>query len=115
MAAQRKRFAPADRARVLAEWEANGLTAKQFARQLGVSMYTLYTWRRAARAEAGTTSVGPFAEVVVRRATEQESATDAGMRGAPIEIEVGDAVVRVGSAFDDGDLQRVLTAVRATA
>lgn len=100
-----------DRARLLAEWKASGVSAAEFAPGVGVSAHTLYGWRRKARAEAVEASAGQFTELVVRSAP-APAVTDPAAR---IEIDLGDAVVRVGAIFDDAHLRRVLDVVRARA
>jgi transposase len=105
------RLTSEDRVRLLAEWQASGVSAAEFAPRTGVSSHTLYAWRRKARAEAADTSAGQFTELVVRRSpvpAVDEPATR-------IEIDLGKAVVRVGAIFDDADLRRVLDVVRAMA
>ena len=114
---QRRRFTIEDRNRILGEWATSGLSGPKFAEIAGMSSHTLYLWRRRATSNAAVSgaasssgatepSRGSFAEVVLRpvagRATQ-----------APIEIAVGDAVVRVGTAFDDDQLRRVLDVLRA--
>jgi len=106
---QRRRFTKEDRDRILGEWATSGLSGPKFAEIAGTSSHTLYLWRRrakvnaAARASAaGEFTRDAFAEVVVRPTA-----------GAPIEIAVGGAVVRVGAGFDDHQLRRVLDVLRA--
>jgi len=114
---QQRRFTTEDRDRILGEWATSGLSGSKFAESAGMSSHTLYLWRRRARANAAASgaaiswagteaSRGSFAEVVLRPAAGHET-------HAPIEIAVGDAVVRVGSAFDDDQLRRVLGVLRA--
>lgn len=108
-----------DRARLLGEWEASGVSAAEFASRAGVTAHTLYAWRRRARADMGTGAgggAGRFAEVVVRPSSAgPATAIDAGAACDRIEIAVGEAVVRVGETFDEAHLRRVLDVVRAMA
>jgi transposase len=97
-----------ERARVLADWQASGVSATAFAPRAGVSAHTLYTWRRKARSEAGDASAGQFTELIVR-SSPTSAATDPDAR---LEIALGEAVVRVGARFDDAHLRRVLDVVR---
>jgi len=114
---QQRRFTTEDRDRILGEWATSGLSGAKFAEICGTSSHTLYLWRRRARANvaasgaassstATESSRGAFAEVVLRPAAGHET-------HAPIEIAVGDAVVRIGAAFDDDQLRRVLDVLRA--
>ena len=110
---QRRRFTTEDRDRILGEWATSGLSGPKFAEIAGTSSHTLYLWRRRAKAHAAAHSSagreltrGTFAEVVVRPAAGARS-------GAPIEIAVGGAVVRVGAGFDDHQLRRVLDVLRS--
>ena len=114
---QQRRFTTEDRDRILGEWATSGLSGSKFAEVAGLSSHTLYLWRRRTRANAAVSgaasssgatepSRGAFAEVVLRPAAGHEA-------HAPIEIAVGDTVVRVGAAFDDDQLRRVLDVLRA--
>ena len=115
MAAAPRRTAE-DRARILADWMASGLSAPAFAPQIGVTAHTLYAWRRRARADEGPSAHARFAELVVRRSADDAMpVTGEREPDGRIEIVVGEAVVRVGATFDDDHLRRVLDVVRATA
>jgi len=111
---QQPRYTPEDRVRILGEWATSGLSGPKFAAGAGMSTHTLYLWRRRAKTLASSHVVtsaspsGPFAEVVLRPG-------DGPRSEPPLEIAVGDAVVRVGAAFDDAHLRRVLDVVRAMA
>ena len=109
--AARHRFSPEERDRFLAEWQATGVSAAEFAPRAGVTAHTLYAWRRRVRAAAQEVATSRFAEVVVR----SSPASAAGGSPARIEIVVGDALVRVGAAFDDAQLRRVLDVLRTVA
>ena len=114
--AARHRISPEERKQLLADWQASGLSASEFAPRAGVTVHTLYTWRRRARAGAGDAAAGRFAELVVRHSS--EASAPAGHAGEPdgrIEIAVGEAIVRVGAVFEDAHLRRVLDVVRAMA
>ena len=61
---KRKRFTPAQRAKILAAAKSGNLTAKQVKAKFGVSMVTYYLWRR----QAGLTSSGARGAVGAGRA-----------------------------------------------
>jgi transposase len=44
-----RRFDPAYKAEAVRLWEANGLSAEQTARELGISVFHLYDWRKQLR------------------------------------------------------------------
>ena len=109
--AARQGISPEERNRFLAEWQASGLSAKEFAPRAGVTPHTLYAWRRRARTTTNQAEPPRFAEVVVR--SSPAPAIDRSVSG--LEIAIGEAVVRVGAGFDDAVLRRVLDVLRATA
>lgn len=106
--AARHCVSPEDRDRFLAEWQTTGVSASEFAPRVGVTAHTLYAWRRRSRAAAQDVATTGFAEVVVR-SSPASAADDSASR---VEIVIGDALVRVGPAFDDAQLRRVLDVVR---
>ncbi len=60
----------ANKARILAEWAASGMSAQAFAPRAGVAAHRLYEWRRAARqrqCQNDPAAVVPFVEVEVPR------------------------------------------------
>jgi transposase len=103
----RRRWSDAEKAAIVAESEAPGAEASEIALRYGLHRNQLYGWRRqfgsGARA-AGGISEPAFVPVV---AETQPSA------GATIEIEVGGAIVRVGSGFDMAVLGKVLRLLKA--
>ena len=56
----RKRTSTADRAKILAEMKASGMTAKQAATKYGISIWTIYNWskRSGARKQKAATRRG---------------------------------------------------------
>ncbi len=127
---RRQRTTTEERAWVVSEWEASGQSAATFARTMGIAMCTLYGWRRQLRAQpaaseeviaippsspgAGNrvhmrTPGASFAEVVLRAPAE---ADNPGRNDGWIEISIDNAVIRVGSSFDDEHLRRVINVLR---
>lgn len=107
---------PEERQRIVAEWTASGLSAAAFAEAHGMAMCTLYGWRRQLRARStGRVDRGAapaFAEVVLR--SSEADAHRAGAEPPSIELVIADVVVRVGAAFDDAHLRRVVDVLRRT-
>lgn len=89
---------------LLSQLERSGVPVREFARQHGVSAWTVYSWRKRFGAGVGVRR-GPRADLVEIRPS--------GQRTAAIEITFADASVRVAPGFDDGELIRVLRAVRS--
>lgn len=58
----RKHLAPQQREKILKDHQASSLPDKEFARQAGVAVSTLYAWRRKAAARACPTAI-PFVSV----------------------------------------------------
>ena len=113
----------ANRREVVKSWERSGLSAAQFARLIGASQWTLYGWRRQLRAGANGASRAPeppFVEVVP--ATERSEPGSAigvvprpvATASVPLEVVVGDIVVRVPHDFDARTLRRVVAALRTS-
>lgn len=103
-------------------WLDSGLTAKEFAAEIGVNPNTLASWRWRLRREgagrpepgdAGTAAL-PFVELIAATA-----GAEAPTAAAPEEVEPLELVLakgrrlRIPVRFDPGTLQRVLTALEA--
>jgi len=106
--------------RLVSEWERSGLEAQEFARRHGLTAKRLRWWRWRIRATAdGATSVArpervvgdgqadevPVALVRVIPVAGEERGTEG---ETPIELVVGDVLVRVRSGFDCVALGHVL-------
>jgi transposase-like protein len=96
----------AERARLLSEYEASGLSLKGFAEREGVAVSTFYEWRRTARRAR---NLPVMARVIRRRPVEH-----APRRSAPAMIvEVGGARVALDIGFDAQALERLLGVLEA--
>ena len=86
------------------EQEASGLTVKEFAKQRGISPWTLYDWKRKRR-------------LVTRRRVRQsfvEVQVVAEPRADAITIELGAGVrLHVAQGFDEGHLRRLVAVLRS--
>jgi transposase-like protein len=89
---------------LLSQLERSGASVREFAREQGVSAWTVYSWRKRFDRRAPGRR-GPRADLVEIR--------PGGLRTTAIEIAFADASVRVAPGFDDGELIRVLRAVRS--
>lgn len=96
-------------------WRASGLTADEFASEVGIKSNTLRHWswlldheKRGSRPDAARSARSrevPFVEVVTPAAPGSPSVE-------PIELVVRDGIrIRVPAAFDADALRRVITAV----
>lgn len=99
-------------------WTASGLSAAEFAAQLGVSPSTLAWWRwklrregteRARRRRARREAKPPlaFVEIVPEAAVESP-----GPR-APLELQLADVTLRIPDGFEERTLARVLQVLRS--
>ncbi len=103
---RRRRWTAAQKALVVAESFAPGAVASEVARRHEISPQHLFQWRRAARRGGLVLPMDEdmsFASVVL----EPDGASDG---GAGVEIEVGGAILRVGSK---SDLRLVVALVHA--
>lgn len=96
-AERRRRFTAAERARIVAETFAPGMTVSQVARLNGIGRDLLFRWRRDARDRAGGTALLP---VEVRQSPRTP---DSGVRHSAIAIELksGDRVRIEGGVAAD--------------
>ena len=104
---RRRRWSDAEKAAIVAESRAPGAEASEIALRYGLHRNQLYGWRRqfgsGAIGEGGNSELA-FVPVVAE--THSSSA-------APIEIEVGGAIVRVGGGVDIAVLGKVLRLLKA--
>lgn len=93
----RRRWSAAAKARLVAEALAPGANVSAIARQNGMAVSQLFGWRRRALAAGSTEGAG-----------DGPAST-----GAPIEIVIGEVVIRVSADINEEQLRRVLRAVRS--
>lgn len=107
-------------------WLDSGLTAREFATELGVNPNTLANWRwrlaqesdPPARSNSGT-STPPFVELIAAAAAGDPATTPATATTAPAGFEplelmlAGGHRLRIPVHFDPGSLRRVLAALEA--
>lgn len=93
---------PAERSRLLTEFESSQMSAKAFAAKNGIPSSTFYQWlSRRARSKAPR-----IAKVI--RAPSRAPAVKADPTGAPLVIELGACRVQVPIGFDHATLVTVL-------
>ncbi len=89
---------------LIAAQEKSGLGVREFAEGRGLAPATMYWWR--CRLRERSTSLVPVAvvdhEVAVRRPTTK----------AAFELAVGELTLRIPPGFDEGDLRRLVRALR---
>lgn len=100
-----ERWPDEDRDRITAESFETGTTISAVARRNGVSLGLLQYWRRKAR-DRGVVEELRFVPVTV-------TAEPAHLGAGSIEIELGDARIRLSGNVDPSMLRAVLAAVRA--
>jgi len=109
----RRSWSPEEKARILAEAAAPGAVVSEVARRHGLRPQQVFGWRREARAASRAQGEGMvFAPVVLDA---MPSSTMPMPKEPPaIEVQIGDAVVRVPAGMDSATVKAVLRAVRAT-
>lgn len=112
---KRSYWREADARRALVAWERTGLSLAAYARQAGIPVTRLRRWQ----GRLSTQAAPAFTEVRVVP-TAPAGPTGASERGAGTatsviagEVIVGPYVVRAPLGFDDGELRRLVRAVRA--
>jgi transposase len=105
---RRRRWSDAQKAAIVAESQAPGAEASEIALRYGLHRNQLYGWRRQFRAGA-IGEVGNSEPAFVPIVAE----TCANSGAAPIEIEVGGAIVRLGDAVNIAVLGKVLRLLKA--
>lgn len=93
----RRRWSAEAKARLVAEALAPGANVSAIARQNGMAVSQLFGWRRRALAAGSAEGAG-----------DGPAST-----GAPIEIVIGEVVIRVSADIGEERLRRVLRAVRS--
>jgi transposase len=113
--ARRRRWSRSEKARIVAESYAPGVSATAVAVRHGLHRNQIFTWRRQLRNRAAPVDVGAPEFVPVRLGSPTE--TDPTMMGNSSRIEVIAAglTIRLGTGFDSSDLRRVLQIVRELA
>jgi transposase len=109
---RRRAWDAATKARAVAESYAPGAVASEVARRWQIAPQQLFTWRREARAaspEASAAAVLEFVPIVA-----DPPAAEPASSGAPLEVALAGAVVRVSPGVDPALLTVVLRAVRAS-
>lgn len=101
---RRRRWSASQKARIVAESLAPGVSVAEVARRHDVHANLLHHWRRQAR--QGAAAGRPVSFLPVAVASPGSSARRAGT----IELELGGVVVRVDAAVDEAALGRVLRA-----
>jgi transposase len=119
----RRLRSPEERARIAAESLAPGAKVADVARRHGATRWQVYDWRRklasgalALPEEAMTEPV--FAALVVEKPEPQapgKQKTKKATAAGRIELVVAGVTVRIGADVDEGQLARVIRAVRAAA
>jgi hypothetical protein len=93
-------------------WQGSGATVAAFCEDRELSVQTFYAWKRRLAVEELEGDGTPPAFVPVR--VVDRAANDVGRADRAIEIVLSNGrVVRVGDAFDEPTLQRVIVALEA--
>ncbi|MFO1051098.1 MAG: helix-turn-helix domain-containing protein [Planctomycetota bacterium] len=89
---------------LLSELERSGQSVREFAREAGLSVWTIYGWRKRFHHTSGVED-GARADLVEVQPTVP--------LGATIEIAFADASIRVSPGFVEDDLRRVIQVMRS--
>jgi transposase len=126
-AERRRRWSTADKERIVAESYAGRDTVSGVARQHGLLPQQLFTWRREAKKRGAVQAVEPvsFAPVVVaataaaglggKRQRSRRAARRTGIEAAPIVIEAGAILVRIGRGAEARAVEAILRALKGSA
>ena len=100
----------AEKAAIVAESQAPGAQASEIALRYGLHRNQLYGWRREFGAAADANAM---VEAGARELDFVPVVADGGSGAAPIEIEIGRAIVRVRAGVDLAVLGKVLRLLKA--
>jgi transposase len=104
-------WSPEENARILAEAAVPGAVVSEVARRHGLRPQQVLGWRREARAAGRFPDEGMVFAPVVLDAVPPAAAPK---EPPAIEVQTGDALVRVPAGMDSATVKAVLRAVRAT-
>jgi len=107
----RRIWSPEEKARILAEAAVPGAVVSEVARRYGLRPQQVFGWRREARAAGRSQDEAMVFAPVVLDAVPPAAAPK---EPPAIEVQIGDAVVRVPAGMDSATVKAVLRAVRAT-
>ena len=126
-AGRRRRFTAVEKAAIVAESYAEGISVCGVARRHGLTSQQLFGWRRLARLGSSLPAERPlFVPVIVASEPEAPPRDEAPTGPKPrrrrrrteeasIEVEIGGVVVRVGRHADAGAIAAVIGALKAGA
>jgi transposase-like protein len=90
----------AEMQRLLSEQQASGLSVRRFARERGISAWTLYEWRRRFRRQEANAKRATFVQLEFKRAA---------ICAPTISVELSSGMrVHVPSGFEERELRRLL-------
>ena len=110
----RRIWSPEEKARILAEAAVPGAVVSEVARRHGLRPQQVFGWRREARAASHSQVEGMVFAPVVLDTTPSSAPPPTAKDRPAIEVQIGDAVVRVPAGMDSATVKAVLRAVRAT-
>ncbi|MDQ2106441.1 transposase [Azospirillum sp. C340-1] len=108
----RRTWSPEEKERILAEAAVPGAVVSEVARRHGLRPQQVFGWRREARTASRAQEGMVFAPVVLD--TMPSSAMPMPKEPPAIEVQIGDAMVRVPAGMDGATVRAVLRAVRAS-
>ncbi|MBV8095728.1 MAG: transposase [Acetobacteraceae bacterium] len=110
--ARRRRWPRSEKARIVAESYAPGVSATAVAVRHGLHRNQIFTWRRQLRNRAALVGAGAPEFVPVRLASPAETDPTMMSNSRRIEVVAAGLTIRLCTGFDTGDLRRVLQIVR---
>ena len=110
--ARRRRWPRSEKARIVAESYAPGVSATAVAVRHGLHRKQIFTWRRQLRNRAALVGAGAPEFVPVRLASPAETDPTMMSNSRRIEVVAAGLTIRLCTGFDMGDLRRVLQIVR---
>jgi transposase len=113
--ARRRRWPRAEKARIVAESYAPGVSATAVAVRHGLHRNQIFAWRRQLRNHVPLVGAEVPEFVPVRLASPAETGAAMLASSSRIEVIAAGLTIRLDAGFDGGDLRRVLQIVRELA
>ena len=114
-AARRRRWPPSEKARIVAESYAPGVSATAVAVRHGLHRNQIFAWRRRFRHRTALLDHTVPEFVPVALASQIGCGSAKGDAAGRIELIAAGITIRIGTGFDADDLRRVLQIVRELA
>ncbi|TCR78696.1 transposase [Rhizobium sp. BK376] len=118
-AGRRRDWSDEEKDQIIAESYSGEMSVSAVARRHGLSPGQLFTWRRQVRKQAEQALPPMFVPAVIdssaeRRPKPRKAMTKNASPATAIELEIGDAIVRITSGADTATIAAVIQALKAS-